>query len=268
MRIMVMAGTSDATVFIKRLRILQNEIYKNEIYIMATAVTSYGAEIARSAGADEVISKPLPKDELISIIKKHNIDLLVDSTHPFAAEATRNAIQATKETGVRYIRLERPPTAFDENPLIHPVASFSEAAQLAKTMTSGRILHLAGVSTLHYLTEIIDGGRIVARVLPNPYSIKKSLELGLPGENLIAMQGTFTPEFNKALMREYGAEVVLTKDSGAVGGTTSKIEAALDLEIPIIVVLRPEIFELKDEKVSSNVEELVEIVLKSGNWNE
>lgn len=55
MRIMVMAGTSDATVAIKRLKNLQDDIY-----ILATAVTSYGAEIARSAGADEVISKPLP----------------------------------------------------------------------------------------------------------------------------------------------------------------------------------------------------------------
>jgi precorrin-6A/cobalt-precorrin-6A reductase len=258
MRIMVMAGTSDSTVIIKRLKSLEIEIY-----ILATTVTSYGAEIARSAGADEVISKPLPQDELSQIITEHKIDILVDSTHPFAAEATRNAVLASKETGISYLRLERPSTTITEDPLIHPVTSFPEAAQLAKTMSNDRILHLAGVSTLHYLTQTIEADRIVARVLPNPYSIKKSLELGLPGENIIAMQGTFSQEFNRALMMEYGAEVVVTKDSGAVGGTTSKINAALELKIPIIVVLRPEILELEHEKVSSSVEELVELVLKS-----
>jgi precorrin-6A/cobalt-precorrin-6A reductase len=263
MRIMVMAGTSDSTVLIKKLKNL-----KNDIYIMATTVTSYGAQIAKSAGANAVISKPLQKDGLTHIIKKHHIDILVDSTHPFAAEATRNAIQASKETAITYLRLERPATTLPKNSLIHPVASFPEAAQLAKTINNGCIMHLAGVTTLHHLTEVIDADRIVARVLPNPYSIKKSLELGLPGENLIAMQGTFTAEFNKALMREYGAEVVVTKDSGAVGGTTSKIEAALELEIPIIVVLRPEILGLEYEKVSSSVEELIELVLKSGTLDE
>ncbi|MDI9437310.1 MAG: precorrin-6A reductase [Euryarchaeota archaeon] len=258
MRIMVMAGTSDATVAIKRLKNLQDDIY-----ILATAVTSYGAEIARSAGADEVISKPLPLDDLIGIIEKHKIDVLVDSTHPFAAEATRNAIQASKETGITYLRLERPPTQLPENVLIHQVTSFPEAAHLAKTISNGRILHLAGVSTLHYLTEVVDADKIVARVLPNPYSVKKSLETGLPGENIIAMQGIFTPEFNKALIREYGAKLVVTKDSGEVGGTPSKIEAALELEIPVIVVLRPEISELDQEKVSSSVDDMIkEIVLR------
>jgi len=258
MRIMVMAGTSDATVAIKRLKSLQDDIY-----ILATAVTSYGAEIARSAGADEVISKPLPLDDLIGIIEKHKIDVLVDSTHPFAAEATRNAIQASKETGITYLRLERPPTQLPENVLIHQVTSFPEAAHLAKTISNGRILHLAGVSTLHYLTEVVDADKIVARVLTNPYSVKKSLETGLPGENIIAMQGIFTPEFNKALIREYGAKLVVTKDSGEVGGTPSKIEAALELEIPVIVVLRPEISELDQEKVSSSVDDMIkEIVLR------
>lgn len=77
------------------------------------------------------------------------------------------------------------------------------------------------------------------------------------------MQGIFTPEFNKALIREYGAKLVVTKDSGEVGGTPSKIEAALELEIPVIVVLRPEISELDQEKVSSSVDDMIkEIVLR------
>jgi precorrin-6A/cobalt-precorrin-6A reductase len=257
MRIMVMAGTSDAAELIKRLKNL-----RDGIYIMATTVTSYGSKIAKSAGADEVISKPLPKDEITDLIINGKIDVLVDATHPFAAEATHNAIQASKDTGITYFRLERPSTLLPKNPLIHQATSFPEAAQLALKLSNGCILHLAGVSTLHHLTEVIDADRIVVRVLPYPYSIKKSMELGLPGENIIAMQGTFTREFNQALMREYGAGVVVTKDSGEAGGTSSKIEAALELGIPVIVVLRPEVLELNVMMVSSSVEELVKEILK------
>jgi precorrin-6A/cobalt-precorrin-6A reductase len=253
MRLMVMAGTSDAAVLIKRLKNI-----KNDIHITATTVTSYGAEIAKSAGADAVLSKALTQDELILTIKDLKPDVLVDATHPFAAEATRNAIKASKETEITYFRLERPPTVLPESPLIHQVASFSQAAYFAQKISNDRILHLAGVSTLHHLTEFIDNDRIVVRVLPTPYSIKKCLELGLPGENIIAMQGTFSREFNQALMREYGAELVVTKDSGEIGGTPSKIEAALELGIPVIVVSRPEVPDLDKEKVSSSVDELLE----------
>ena len=39
----------------------------------------------------------------------------------------------------------------------------------------------------------------------------------------------------------YGAQLVLTKESGDIGGFKEKIEAALELEIPVIVLARPQI---------------------------
>ncbi|HMK53986.1 MAG TPA: precorrin-6A reductase [Methanobacteriaceae archaeon] len=257
MNILVMAGTSDASRLIKNLK---NS--KKDVYITATTVTDYGAQLAQEAGADRVLPKALPQHELTHILIDLNIDVLVDATHPFAAEATRNAIKAARKTQTKYLRLERPPLNLPDNELIHIVRSFQEAAQLAQKITDGPILHLAGVSTLFHLINIIDKGRIVARVLPSSYSINKCLELGLSGENIIAMQGTFSIEFNQALMKEYHAGVIITKESGESGGTISKIEAALKLKIPVIVVERPEIHELKKEKVKGSVEELLMELIK------
>lgn len=251
MKLIVMAGTGDSTKFINKLK-----NFSKDIFITATTVTDYGAKIAQSAGADKVIAKPLSEYELISLIDKEQTDILVDATHPFAAEATLNAIKACKEAGIIYLRLERPVTILPKSPLIHPVHSFMEAAYLAQKLTKGPILHLAGVSTLQHLTDIIDPQRLIIRIVPSAYSLKKSLELGLPEENIIAMQGKFSAKFNQALMREFNAELVITKDSGEIGGTPSKIEAALDLGIPIIVVQRPKLPALAKEKIFYELNEL------------
>jgi precorrin-6A/cobalt-precorrin-6A reductase len=99
-------------------------------------------------------------------------------------------------------------------------------------------------------------------VLPAVYSIKKCLELGIPNENIVAMQGTFSSEFNKALMAEFNVDVVITKESGESGGTLSKLEAAAQLEIPVVMVKRPEIKQLKKSKVYSDIPELIKAVKK------
>ena len=83
------------------------------------------------------------------------------------------------------------------------------------------------------------------------YSIKKCLEMGIPSKNIIAMQGTFSKEFNESMMKEYHVQLVVTKESGETGGTPSKIEAAIKLEIPVIVVKRPIISELENKMVFS-----------------
>lgn len=251
MNILVMAGTRDASKLIKNFK---NS--KKDICVTATTVTDYGAKLAREAGADRVLSKPLSRDGLTRTIINLEIHVLVDATHPFAVEATRNAIKSAQTTGIKYIRFERPPIEITENDLIEKVHSFDEAALKALKLLKGRILHLAGVMTLHHLTERIDPQRIIVRVLPSAYSVEKCLQIGLPAENIIAMQGTFSKEFNQALMKEYGVSLVVTKESGATGGTPSKIQAALELEIPVVLVMRPEISELQKEKVFNDLDDL------------
>ncbi len=248
-----MAGTTEGVEILKKLTSLK------EIEIIATTTTKEGAELAKSAGAREVLSQALDMDGLSKLIKNRKIDILVDATHPFAVDATRNAIKASEMNKIKYIRLERPSIKIPENNLITPVRSFEEATLKIKDFNrkNDRILHLAGVMTLHYFTEILDAQNIVARVLPSVYSIKKCHELGLPPENIIAMQGIYTKNFNKALMDEFEISVMVTKESGETGGTISKIEAALELEIPVIMVMRPVILELENKIVFNNVNDVL-----------
>lgn len=248
--IMVMAGTRDAANIIKKLKSM------GKFNIIATTTTQYGAQIVLSAGADEALSDKMDENELVDLIKKKEIETLIDATHPFAVLATKNAIRSTEICGINYIRFERPREDIINNSLIHRVSSFKEAALKADSLKNGNVLHLAGVETLSYIINKIDKDRIFARVLPSVYSIQKCLNMGLKQENIIAMQGIFSERFNKALMEEYDISLIITKESGKTGGTLSKINAALDLEIPVVMVTPPEILELKDKTIFYNIDDL------------
>jgi precorrin-6A/cobalt-precorrin-6A reductase len=250
---MIMSGTTEGAQIIARMAALE------DIKIVATTTTAQGAELARSAGAHDVISQSLDKAAIEELIESRKIDVLVDATHPFAQEATRNAIKAVDARGIEYIRFERPELDIPDNDLIFLVDSFEDAAILILELVEDvRILHLAGVMTLHYLTKRIDSKRIMARVLPSVYSLEKCFELGLPAENIIAMQGTFSKEFNKAFMEEYDISLMVTKESGEAGGTPSKIGAALELGIPVVIVMRPEVRELAGKKVFNGVDDVIQ----------
>jgi precorrin-6A/cobalt-precorrin-6A reductase len=260
MNIMVMAGTSDARKIIHDLQV-------DGFNILATATTSHGADLALSSGANEVLEGRFDGEKLTEIIKENNIELLIDATHPFATEATRNAIRASDTSGKDYIRFERPSTNLPDSKFVYKCCSFKEAVQQIiqiqkqNTKKPGRVFHLAGVNTLHHLTERIPKEMIVARVLPSVYSVKKCFELGIPYSNIVAMEGTFSTEFNGILMKEFEIGIVLTKESGSSGGTQSKIQAALDLNIPLVIVMRPEIVELQGKLVFNDFKLLRDEVL-------
>jgi len=249
---MVMAGTKDAANIIKKLSTT------GKFNILATTTTKYGADIAKSAGADKVISKGLTDKEITEVIKTNSIDILVDATHPFAVDATKNAIKASENAKIRYIRFERPREFLNENNLIHEVSSFDEAASkvLELTCHEDKILHLAGVLTLAHILDGVNSSRVFARVIPSIDSIQKCLDLGLKQKNIIAMQGVFSKEFNKALMEEYNISLIITKESGETGGTLAKIKAAIELDVHVVIVMRPEIKELESEEVFNDINEL------------
>ena len=256
MNVMVMAGTKDAANIIKRLS------STGKFNILATTTTSYGADIAKTAAADNVISKALTLEELVEVIETNNIEILVDATHPFAANATHNAIKSSNITGIKYLRFERPGENFKGNDLIHEVSSFEEAALKARELTECQVLHLAGVSTLAAIIEKIDSSRLFVRVLPSVDSIQKCIDMGLKQENIIAMQGVFSKEFNTALLEEYDISLIITKESGKTGGTLSKISAAVELGIEVVLVTRPKIAELENEDIFTDLDEIVDFILK------
>ena len=197
------------------------------------------------------------QEELVSLLRQKGITLLIDATHPFAQEASRNARAAASITGIPYIRFERPATDFSTDfmmaggaSIIHPVADYDEAA--TKAVALGDVIFLAiGSKNLARFRQAVRQTvaeaavrrqkRLIARVLPDPTVMKICLDLGFRPADIVAMQGPFSRELNRALLEHFHAEVLVTKESGPTGGTPEKIQAAQDLGIPVVLIQRPQL---------------------------
>lgn len=232
--ILVLAGTVDGRDLVKMLAEQGREV-------IACAATAYGGKLLAGSGAKMVIDRPLDKKELASLIGQSGITAVIDATHPFAEVISANAAGVCREKGVRYICYRRPVLKMVENPLITFAAGYREAAETAAAM--GEVIFLTtGSKSLDVFLRAAGarGRRVVARVLPTPEVLTRCLELGMAVSDIVAMQGPFSVALNKALLQECRASVLVTKESGVEGGTSTKIDAALELGLPVVVIKRPE----------------------------
>lgn len=170
MKVMVMAGTSDAVNIINKLVKLE------DIEIIATTTTKHGKDLAIKAGANKVIADQMGVEEIEDLIHINQINILIDATHPFAVNASLNAVRSARNTGIKYIRFERPSIEIPNNKYVLEVSTFQEAAkkayQIFKQKNKCKIMHFAGVSTLHNIIQYIPPKYIITRVLPVEYSLK------------------------------------------------------------------------------------------------
>ena len=174
MRILLLGGTKDSTNIIEHIK--ENHDY----YILTTTTTEYGARLAREAGSDDMIARPLLKDEIIEIIKRKNFDVLIDATHPFAKHITQTSASIANELEMPYIRFERPTTNLEniDTTHIHYTESFDEAGKLIESeFSQGNVLHFAGANTMEDILKYVDVDRFYPRILKVERSIEKCEKL-------------------------------------------------------------------------------------------
>ena len=234
MKILQLAGTSDA-------RQLAIELKRQGFDVLTTVVTSNAAIELEASGLQVLVGR-LTDSDLFQLIKERKINIVVDASHPYAEEASKNAIKAAEMAEIPYIRFERPSLQF-ENELIIKVDSYVEAAELA-AKKQGNIMLTTGSKTLQTFTDkllSLPNIRVIARMLPRKDNMEKCEGLGLPQKNIIAIQGPFTKDFNKALFKQFDVTLMITKESGKEGAVDEKVEAASELGIETILIKRPRI---------------------------
>lgn len=228
--------------------------------ILLLGGTTEGARIARAltdAGHPVLLSQAteiemeLPSTELLSVrrgrldregfarlVRERRIRAVVDASHPFATGLREVVHRVCRDADLRRIRYER--TCFRLPPDAIEVPDHATAAERAFGI-SRKVVLTTGSKTL---TDYVQAARardveLWARIAPSEESRRSVEEAGLPGHRVEWAKGPFDLEQNLSLLRRSGAGVLVTKDSGILGGLPAKFEAAARCGVPVVVVARP-----------------------------
>jgi precorrin-6A/cobalt-precorrin-6A reductase len=228
-----MGGTGDSRELARRLMAAGHRL-------IVTTATEYGAQLLRAHGREEIHAGRLDHAGLVEFIRRYGVDTLVDATHPYAEIASRTAIGACRAAGCRYLRYERQPSYLSDFPgTLIRAADARAAAEWAKTQSRGTILLTTGSKTLPIFVEVLGAERLVARVLPTVEAVGECHRLGLDAGRIVAMQGPFCHDLNKALMTQFAIRLLVSKDGGEAGGMPEKLSAAAECAVPVLLIDRP-----------------------------
>ncbi|CAM3893038.1 cobalt-precorrin-6A reductase [Cereibacter sphaeroides] len=198
------------------------------------AVFSYAGRTAAP------VAQPLPlrvggfggTEGLAAYIREEGITHVIDATHPFAAQMSRNAVEACAATGTALVALERAPWAAGPGdrwirvPSIEAAAEALPEAPARVFLAIGR-LHLAafaGRAQHHYLLRLVDP--------PDA--------LPLPRAEAIVARGPFTLAEDLELLRRHEIQWIVAKNAGGEGAR-AKLDAARELGLPVVLIDRPAI---------------------------
>ena len=167
---------------------------------------------------------------LARYIQDENIGLLVDATHPYAAQISTNAHTASRAAEVPCWALRRPawqPQIGDDwrmvdswSDLIHAIAPFA------------RPLFTLGREPLAHLDEIPAQQYWTIRCL--------DAHPGNARARIVDARGPFTLDGERELFTASRIDVVTSKNSGGTA-TEAKLEVARERGLPVIMLRRPDL---------------------------
>lgn len=221
MRVLLLGGTTEAS------RLAQ-----------ALAAAGIDAVFSYAGRTGAPVAQPLPTRVggfggvagLRVWLTAERITHVVDATHPFAAQISRNAFAACD---MPLIRLERPAwgagvgddwrsfAAIEDIPAALPDAP----ARVFLAIGKQQIGLFAARPQHHYLLRLVD-----APAAPLP----------LPDASVVLARGPFDVEGDLALLRQHRITHVVAKNSGGEGAR-AKLDAARQLGLPVLMAQRPSV---------------------------
>lgn len=166
---------------------------------------------------------------LAAYLAAERIALVVDATHPFAAQMSGQAHEACLLKQVPLVRFERlawTPSAEDRWTMVKDVG---EAVTLLPS--GARALVTIGRKEIAPFFARSDISGVARMIEPPPGAVP-------PGWEVLLERPPFTAESEIALMTRFGITHLVTKNAGG-GSTEAKLVAARQLGRPVIMAMRP-----------------------------
>jgi precorrin-6A/cobalt-precorrin-6A reductase len=159
------------------------------------------------------------------------IDLLIDATHPFAAQISWNAAYAASTVSIPSLMLVRPAWARTSLDNWIEVESIDRAVT-AIPATAARIFLTIGRQQLAPFATLTDRWCLMRSIDP------PAANMPLPPGKMLLDRGPFSLEQERQLLREYRIDTIVSKNSGG-DATSAKMIAARELGLPVVIVQRP-----------------------------
>ena len=224
-RLLVFGGTTESRTLLER-----------GIPALCCVATDYGAKLLEGLDNVTPLVGRLDAPAMEALFRREGITHVIDATHPYAVEVTRNIRAACEAAGIKLLRVARPRTPLPESAVV--AASAEEAAELLNA-TDEKVLLTVGSKELPAFAGVTNAkARLFARVLPTSSVIAQCEALGYDAGHIVAMQGPFSRAMNEAMFAATGAKTLVTKDGGASGGMEDKLAAAESAGARVIVIGR------------------------------
>lgn len=253
-RVLIYGGTTEG-------RRLAEKLAEAGIPSLVLVATEYGEQMmvpGEKSGRIQVLQGRLTATEMAALYKREQPAVIVDATHPYA-EAVKKNIRESREgfRQIPYYRVCRNPEVPEER---EDARYFDTTEDCVRALRSaaGNILLTTGSKTLSEFCRWPDlRERLYVRVLPSVESLEICREQGIRGDRIIAMQGPFSEEMNRQMLKETRSEILVMKESGRTGGEAARIQAAEKAGATCFIIRRPRATEegLPLDRVFSEIRE-------------
>lgn len=168
---------------------------------------------------------------LADYLREEKIDVLVDATHPFAAQISWNAAAAASACNIAHLMLIRPqwePDADDNWLEVDRVETAADvlpsfARRVFLTVGRQQLSPFAKLDNIWFLMRLIDP--------PTPDAL-------IPQGEILLARGPFDLENERRLFIQHDIDTLVSKNSGG-DATYPKIIAARSMGVKVVMVKRP-----------------------------
>ncbi len=260
--ILIFSGTSEG-------RVLAGKLAERGFFVTVCVATDYGQEVMGQEQKNPFVQVRIGRMDVMQmeqLIGSKPWYAVVDATHPFAEEVTKNIRKACANQKKHMLRLLRKEEVGQEDSKEtecserdHPETECHTIENLQKEVqdkvvyvnstaeavsylnqTTGRIFLTTGSKELEeYIKGIRDNSRLYVRILPIGAEVDRCRRLGLKGRQIICMQGPFREELNAAMLCQIGASFLVTKETSNAGGFLEKLKAAEQTGAQAVIIRRP-----------------------------
>lgn len=200
--------------------------------------TEYGKEVLPTQMKYcRVLVGRMDQCSMEAFLRDNHIRLVLDATHPYAVEVTRNITRACEKEDIDCVRVGREETSKIDGAVY--VSSAQEAADYLNGQQGHALLTTGSKELKCFQTVTGYRDRLYARILPMEQAVQAARECGFREDHLIYGRGPFSVEQNVKMIQDSRARYVVTKDTGAEGGLPEKAEAARQTGIRLLVIRRP-----------------------------